>query len=86
MCAYRTVTQHLLLKHAVRYHNFDTNFFIKCSAEGCGSTYSNWLSFKKHFQRAHRITFNRENCERENDVQEFINQEDLRVNNEPAGR
>jgi len=68
MCAYRTVTQHLLLKHAVRYHRFDTNFFIKCSAEGCGSTYSNWFSFKKHFQRAHRITFNRENCERENDV------------------
>ena len=53
MCYFECVNKNILISHAVRHHRTDPQFKIQCTAHGCGSSFSNWGSFKKHVSRNH---------------------------------
>ena len=53
MCPYFTSELRKLLTHIVRKHRHDPNFLIHCNFAGCGMSYKNYLSFKKHVSRIH---------------------------------
>lgn len=54
MCYYSTEVHRHWVSHYVRCHRFDPRFSVRCSQPGCAATYTNWSSYKKHFQRNHR--------------------------------
>jgi hypothetical protein len=43
-----------LIGHVVKKHRTDSEFNASCNFPGCGASYKNYLSFKKHVYRKHR--------------------------------
>ncbi len=53
MCHYFSDDVNSLLHHLVRKHQNAATFIAHCNVAGCGATYANVRSFKKHLQRKH---------------------------------
>jgi len=53
MCPYFGSHHERLMSHLLRKHRDDPNFIIHCNFSGCGVSYRNYLSFKKHVFRTH---------------------------------
>ena len=53
MCPYFTTTHDDLITHLVRRHRHAADFIVNCSANGCGRSFKNYLSFKTHVRRCH---------------------------------
>ena len=55
MCPFFSVSQSELLAHIVRRHRHAAGFNVSCSADSCGRPFKNYISFKTHVKRSHRI-------------------------------
>ena len=53
MCRYFCGSKEELLDHVVKVHRYESNFLVYCQEDGCGESFTNWESFKKHHFRKH---------------------------------
>ena len=44
-----------VVSHIGLVHSFDADFHIICGVAGCPRTYTNFLSYKKHMYRKHKL-------------------------------
>ena len=51
MCPFFSVQHEQLLLHVIKRHRLSTSFMAHCNIPGCGASYKNYLSFKKHVYR-----------------------------------
>lgn len=54
MCFFGTEVELQFIKHYIQCHRLDPNFSVTCNKIGCGVTYRNWDSFRKHLYRRHQ--------------------------------
>lgn len=69
MC-YLELPKDEVISHVIRSHKFDPNFIVYCNQPGCGASYKNWASYRKHIQRVHRLTI-------ENTIEDDTNGENI---------
>lgn len=53
-CFFSTEVESKFIKYYVLCHRLDPNFSVMCNKIGCGMTYRNWDSFRKHLYRNHQ--------------------------------